>query len=490
MATASFLLRKICSTAGNYSRAAAPSCGWWRRTRTVVCSAPCRFSSLSGTAGGGGGLSSSSSSHPLFLSDHPKKAVPPPAQQLEASEFPLPHTSYPVLMIPSISGCRLFNPVTRKFTNFTYNPEERFSGASTYPVFSTKYGWVAYYTYNDGSMLLANPLSHPNPRSTGIFLPPLDTLPKLQSLPIDPHNHKLKTPEGLEGVFTITPETERVFRYHWVEVGRILTLPPYTMREKFSYGQLALSSSPTDEDCVALYLPDHDLRSNLGLDLAFCRVGDTRWSTTTTTEELHPVRHAVYSKRDKVFYALTRCSRMEAFELTNDSPSSPTPTLRRKSLGDLDPSPRLILGKPNKFGKEAYGVSYWIQYLVESQQGDPLLVLRFVSIPAEHYSEEVEGKTLGFQVYKLRFHKEKNKVFLEEYNNQLEDTALFVGRASSFSVPVRDYPGLIPNSVYFYGLREIGIYNLVDRAFTHFFPSFEIRTPDIIRHPMWVNKPQ
>ncbi|KAJ4850879.1 hypothetical protein Tsubulata_007122 [Turnera subulata] len=487
MAISSFLLRKL--------------------PRTAYGGAPCRFSSLSGTGGGGGGgggegVLSSSFSHPPFLSDHQnhqkKAAAPPPAEELEASEFPLPHTSYPVLMIPSISGCRLFNPVTRKFTNFTYNPEERFSGSTTHPAFSTSYGWVAYYTYKDGSMLLANPLSHPNPRSTGIFLPPLDTLPKLQSLPIDPHNHNLKPPRGLamESVFSITPETERVFRYHFVEMGRILTLPPQTMRGQFCKGQLALSSSPTDEDCVALYLPRHSLRRDLGLDLAFCRVGDTRWSSTaTTTEEPHPVHHVVYSKKDKVFYALTHCGRIEAFELMNDSPSSPT--LRRKSLADLDPSPRLELDTAYKLGKEAYGVSYWLQYLVESQQGDPLLVLRFVSIHPDHYTDQhyeqygdvARGKTLGFQVYNLRFDKKKNKVLLKEYN-QLNDTALFLGRASSFSVPVCDYPGLMPNSVYFYGLREIGIYNLVDRAFTHFFPSFEIRVPDIIRHPMWVNKPQ
>ncbi|KAJ4851480.1 hypothetical protein Tsubulata_031153 [Turnera subulata] len=101
------------------------------------------------------------------------------------------------------------------------------------------------------------------------------------------------------------------------------------------------------------------------------------------------------------------------------------------------------------------------KYLAQSPQGDLLLVLRYID----------EYRTLGFHVYKLCFDQQR-KVVAEEFN--LDDTTLFAARGESFTVPVREYPGLMPNSVYFFGFYEIGFYNLPHRAFTHFYQPFEI----------------
>ncbi|KAJ4823486.1 hypothetical protein Tsubulata_049437 [Turnera subulata] len=264
----------------------------------------------------------------------------------------------------------------------------------------------------------------------------------------------------------------------------------------WGWGNLALSSSPTEENCMALYFPGHYLRHDLGLDLAFCTVGDTCWtSVTTNPEDKKDRRHTVglvYSKRDKLFCALTSCGRIEAFDL-NDSSCSP-------SLRRFHPAPRII-DDVYKLGREVFVellTTCW-KYFVESPKGEPLLVIwceheteseedTEEEDEDEDEDEDSEAKTIGFLVYKLNFSKKKNKVVLEEFN--LEDTPLFVRKHSSFCLPVRDHPGLMPNSVYFYGLTQIGMHNLLDRALTHFYQPFQIEMDDLVRHPMWVAKPQ
>ncbi|KAJ4823487.1 hypothetical protein Tsubulata_049438 [Turnera subulata] len=495
MATPLLLLQKLGSTAGNCRAAAAPSRAW-KRTFSTACS-----------------LSSKT------ISDRHYKV--PPLGDDEASEFPLPPTSYPVMMIPFTSSCQLFSPVTRKFTNLTY-PDNKFSGSTTYPAFSTSHGWIAYYSYKDGSMFLANPLSkYPSSESGSetFTLPPFHTLPNLQSLPFDPKNPIIEVfcdrcvPPGTERLFCFKASKEIPARQRGFKgstKGEEMKLSPKMMRPELCRGNLALSSSPTEENCMALYFPGHYLRRDLGLDLAFCRVGDTRWTSVTTSPEdkkhPRPILGLVYSKKDKLFYALTHCGRIEAFDLNDSSPSS-------SSLRRFDPAPR-IMGDVYKLGRGVFGESLttcW-RYFVESPEGEPLLVIWCEDETKceedteeeededededgdedgdedEDEDEASEAKTIGFLVYKLNFSKKKNRVVLEEFN--LEGTALFVSKHSSFCLPVRDHPGLMPNSVYFYGLTQIGMYNLLDRALTHFYEPFQIEMDDLVSHPMWVAKPQ
>ncbi|KAJ4845661.1 hypothetical protein Tsubulata_050856 [Turnera subulata] len=465
MACLSFSVQKLVgSNQGSFLRVVVPSSVVaWRRT---VSSAAC-FSSLSGIRrGAGGGVSSWSSRPPL--GDHN-----------EVQEFPLPLSSYPVLMLPSYgTTCRVFNPVTREFTRITYpgGAGGKFCSSSSFP-YLDQHGWIPFCTYNDCSLILANGLlSNENPPT--ISLPPFHTLPNLHSLPIDAADPQLKA--------KAPPGTDCFFHYTAVQDGKkVIKLLPRDIRPYFGLGSLKLSSAPTNDDCVALLTPSPRLRRDLGIDFAYCRIGDTRWSTVPLPPDHKEFDsqfyNVVYSRRDRLFYAITRGSCIQVIDF--NEPDSP-----RKRLCSAAPVPRHLV-----VGKEVYGggipsLACCESMLVESPQGDPLLVHQY-HVPYEDADEACgdEYRTLGFHVYKLSF--SQQKLVAEEFN--LDGTALFVDYGSaSFTVPVCDYPGLLPNSVYFFGLHEIGYYNLLHRAFTHFYQPFEIPLSYITSYPMWVSRPQ
>ncbi|KAJ4835993.1 hypothetical protein Tsubulata_031919 [Turnera subulata] len=463
MACLSFSVQKVVgSSQGSFLRAVVPSSVVaWRRT---VSSAAC-FSSLR-SRGAERGVSSWSS-HPA-IGDHN-----------EVQEFPLPLSSYPVLMLPSYgTTCRVFNPVTREFTRITYpgGAGGKFCSSSSFPYLDLQHGWLPFCTYNDCSLVLANGLlSNENPPT--ISLPPFHTLPNLHSIPIDaadPHELEAKAPPG----------TDCFFHYTSVQDGKEVKLLPRDIRPYFGIGSLKLSSAPTDNDCVALLTPTPRLREDLGIDFAYCRKGDTRWSTVPLPPDHKEFDSrfysVVYSRRDKLFYAITsRGSCIQVIDF-NDRDLPP------RRLCSAAPIPRLVVGKevyedgtPSRTCCEAL--------LVESPQGDPLLVYQY-SVPyRDTRACDGEYSTLGFHVYKLSFNQQK--LVAEEFN--LDGTALFVDYGSaSFTVPVCDYPGLMPNSVYFFGLREIGYYNLLHRDFTHFYEPFEIPLCYITSYPMWLSRPQ
>ncbi|KAJ4845412.1 hypothetical protein Tsubulata_048566 [Turnera subulata] len=483
MACLSFLVQKVGSTQGSFR--AVPSLAW-----RTVSSAAC-FSSLSRRGGGGVPPSPPSTSRPTLprkpVGDHENK-VPPLGNEVQ--EFPLPLSSYPVLMLPDTKNtCRLFSAVTGKFTTFTYPVGEggKFCCSASFP-HSSQHGWMSFFTKNDCSVILANGVfSNKNPST--ISLPPFNTIPNLHSLPIP-----IDDPEAKAWV---PPGTDCFFYYTDVRNGIRVKLLPRGLRANLTAGHFVLSSAPTEDDCVVFLHPYFALRRGLGIDFAYCRIGDTRWSTAPLLppggdrkkkkkESGYPpiMWYVVYSSRDKLFYVLNPDCCIQLIDF-NDPDSAPPKRL-------CSPEPAAPVVDSHQLGKEFYGdVGPSLEcreYLAESPQGDPLLVLRYGVPHEDGRKEHREQRTLGFHVYKLCFN-EQRQVVAEEFN--LDGTALFVEDGASFTVPVRDYPGLMPNSVYFYGLYEIGFYNLLDRSFTHFYQPFEIIVEECLTsYPFWVSRPQ
>ncbi|KAJ4843403.1 hypothetical protein Tsubulata_013310 [Turnera subulata] len=348
--------------------------------------------------------SSSSNSCPVvpsFERDHDNK-VPPLGDDGVEEYFPLPLTSYPVMMLPCIHNtCSIFNPVTCKFTKSTY-PGAKVNYFSSFPAFFNQ-EWMAS---------LLHPRQSHDPGQSFISLPSFHTIPGLHSLPIDAADPDLKA--------MAPPGTADCFFYHTnvrddVEVIKLL---PGDLRKELSLGCFALSSAPTDDNCVAVLSPSRF--SAILLALTLLSVG---------SETLVGV---VYLS----VLIMTRYLELSFMRWSNIT-------------------------------------LYYPMYLVETPQGDPLLVLRYL-VPLK-YDDDDDHMMMMI------------KVVAEDFF--LDDTALFVG-ATSFCVSVGDYPCLMPNSVYFFGRHEIGFCNLRDRTFTHFYQPFEILKEEGTMYPMWVSRPQ
>nr|XP_011464896.1 PREDICTED: uncharacterized protein LOC101302760 [Fragaria vesca subsp. vesca] len=132
------------------------------------------------------------------------------------------------------------------------------------------------------------------------------------------------------------------------------------------------------------------------------------------------------------------------------------------------------------------------QYLVESTNGDLLLVLRFYAF-----------KETSFGVCKIVFNEEdKSRVQLVEVKC-IGDDAIFLGQSQSQSVLASSVPGCKPNCIYYatesvkrdeypsecdYLKSEMGIFNLGDRTRTTLIDSDSICkwNWNEMKMPFWV----
>ncbi|KAJ4839248.1 hypothetical protein Tsubulata_042388 [Turnera subulata] len=194
---------------------------------------------------------------------------------------------------------RFFNHASNQFTGQLTSPLDNISQPAAYPVFSNR-GWLAYVDYTDFSLFLVNVLS-PSPSQEDII-----TLPSFKTF-------KRFNREEIEEIRRF-PETVTV-----------------------SFGKVALSSSPKEDNCVVMlwlgcdllgdWKSDNDYRRSRS-EFAFCRIGDTRWTflesemISKDCDDGKPITFTndiVYSDKDKLFYALHNSGEHEAFDLNNTS---------------------------------------------------------------------------------------------------------------------------------------------------------------------------
>nr|XP_011464893.1 PREDICTED: uncharacterized protein LOC105351628 [Fragaria vesca subsp. vesca] len=166
-------------------------------------------------------------------------------------------------------------------------------------------------------------------------------------------------------------------------------------------------------------------------------------------------------------------------------------TLDVNSISNL-PYPKIQYMRFNPDPKDIFRAHCREQYLVESTNGDLLLVLRFYAF-----------KETSFGVCKIVFNEEdKSRVQLVEVKC-IGDDAIFLGQSQSQSVLASSVPGCKPNCIYYatesvkrdeypsecdYLKSEMGIFNLGDRTRTTLIDSDSISNWNWneMKMPFWV----
>ncbi|KAM0896893.1 hypothetical protein ACQ4PT_022892 [Festuca glaucescens] len=217
------------------------------------------------------------------------------------------------------------------------------------------------------------------------------------------------------------------------------------------YLKVVLSCDPSSGDCIAMMI------HNPYRQLSFARVGcDKRWNWVTTS-----FRDSEYSDcifQDGAFYAMNLLGGIHRYTIGGSCAT--------RDIIFKDTSPYM-----------AHNV-----YISRTLSGDVLQIWRFTGYT---YREPEEPHTTRIEVYKADFDKQKIVAV-----HTLGDDALFIGHNHTFRISTKDYPGLLPNHVYFTddakywlfdgreGRRDVGIYSLEEK-----------RVKDVVSPQHWLNWP-
>ncbi|KAM0866700.1 hypothetical protein ACQ4PT_042479 [Festuca glaucescens] len=210
------------------------------------------------------------------------------------------------------------------------------------------------------------------------------------------------------------------------------------------YERVVLSCVPSNGNCTVLrvHLPnDH---------LSYARVGDTKWTWIDANEDCWRYQDILYNNSDGLFYGVRGKGEIDSIDLSG-------PSAEVKAI--LKPV-----------------ISYQLhtRYIVRAPWGDFLQIWRH-----DRYNEEngkMERVAAKKIVYKVDFVEQKLV-----QTDSIQEHALFIGFNSSFLLPVKDFPTLIPNSIYHtddlmhyicsqrFGLRQV-VFNMKDNSFLELSP--------------------
>ncbi|CAN6363286.1 unnamed protein product [Urochloa humidicola] len=308
---------------------------------------------------------------------------------------------------------------------------------------------------------LANPLT-----GARVALPPITTLRCVEGGAADPDGGGL--------VYRVRDER-----------GDVAHIPAAEARDCI-YDRAALSSgSPLCGGGGVVLL----LHSPLG-ELSFARPGDERWTwippgQRTGLPRGDFYRDAAYNDRDGLFYVVRSDDSIYALDLKGPN----SPVVARKIMPEL------------RHGDQPY------RYLIHAPWGELLQAWRFrrecepsSSTPVETddaggddvvADPSVELNTTELQLYKVDS-REQRLVKLDG----LRDYALFLGYNGSMCLPVKEFPGLKPNSAYVmddstefmnfykYNKREIGVWDIERQS----LQSLCDASPLPLKEP-WLNWP-
>uniref|UniRef100_A0A0E0BP21 F-box domain-containing protein n=1 Tax=Oryza glumipatula TaxID=40148 RepID=A0A0E0BP21_9ORYZ len=237
-----------------------------------------------------------------------------------------------------------------------------------------------------------------------------------------------------------------------------VTHPPETFRE-FLYLKAVISSDPSRGDDYTVMLIHHPY-----LQLSFARSGDKKWTWIKMgNNECEWFEDCIY--HDGVFYAQTVHGAIHAIDVVSASSSFTHRLILKPTMGELG-----------------------TLYIVRTTEGDILQVLRVTE--EDEDSEHKEVRTTGIGVFKVDYKKQD----LDEVDD-IGNNALFIGTSYSICLPVKDYPHLMPNHVYFdddYGYlvhrkhlrRDVGVYDYTnDTAIDVWNPQPWLNWP---LAPVWI----
>lgn len=174
--------------------------------------------------------------------------------------------------------------------------------------------------------------------------------------------------------------------------------------------------------------------------LSFARVGNNMWHWVTTSFLDSEYSDCIF--HDGAFYAMNRLGGIHRYTIEG--------SCARRDIILKDTSPYI-----------AHSV-----YISRTPSGDVLQIWRLKSYTE---CEPEELRTTGIEIYKVNFDKQS-----VEGVHTLGDEALFIGHNYTNCISTKDYPGLLPNHVYFtddaeywlidgrHSRRDVGIYSLED----------------------------
>ncbi|PIA27539.1 hypothetical protein AQUCO_07600005v1 [Aquilegia coerulea] len=276
-----------------------------------------------------------------------------------------------------------------------------------------------------------------------------------------PHNENCRS--STEGwLVTVYNGLEVHLLNPWLTVNNVIELPPLSAFEprgnitSVSYlNKVVLSANPTlNSNYIAIAIYSRYCR------LALFKPGNKRWMSFNTNHELF--EDVIYYKDQ--FYAINYFGEVFTCD-ANPSNLVVSKIIERPSI--------------NPYADK--------RYLVESD-GGLLQILR--TLKNEVGSSTSNFFPGGFKVYRL------DSVELKwiETNN-LSGRMLFLGRNSSMSLLASDFPGCIPNSIYFTddyfggyymkleGPYDMGVFNIEDGSFV---PQYPTAISKLSPPPIWI----
>lgn len=324
--------------------------------------------------------------------------------------------------------------------------------------------------------MLMIPTKGKSSTETSLYIPSLgEGLYPIQ-LPVIPYNKRYYCGTNHGWVATIDDANNVITLLNPFKNVVPISLPP--LNHECNIRKVTLSAdpikSPNDYVVVAIY--------SKRCCLAFIRAGQIFW-TYINTDDAHFIDVVFYNG---LVYAVTRRDDIRSFSYHcySDDPS-----------GNEKITPEVVLP-----GGGFFETSSQRAYLVKSLEGDLWMVRRLLAFRSKGHSK---GTTEGFQVYRLELDGQIGKLRPMLKLESLGDNVLFLGGFSnSISMSYSCFSSwLQKDSIYYaddfddyysrvpfaYGEFDLGIYNVKDGSFGHYFPynpSFEWMLP-----PFWVLQP-
>ncbi|CAN4100383.1 unnamed protein product [Withania somnifera] len=300
-------------------------------------------------------------------------------------------------------------------------------------------GWISYIRRKDCQVFLFNPLS-----GKKIILPSVETLPSIKGVI---RNSQTGLVESFISEFSPEPH------------------PP----ESCSYGgiisDVVLSSSPMDDDCIAVV--SYGVRGKL----AFCRIRhdeeeDPNYRWIPLDSPFTDCRQIIYHSGKKLFYTLSDFknefepsdfkNEFEAWDLHSD-PMNRFHVEDQTPKGIYDWAP--ILEDKDLFDNYDETNWYKLHYLLYDHQSQELfLVIRHVlnnanveyhhRVPHIIDPDLITHKTVTFDVYKVDFIKD-DLIKVQYLEDSIGNRAFFLGKKRGFVLSTIEFPELRPGSIYF-----------------------------------------
>ncbi|KAM3345948.1 hypothetical protein ACQJBY_020459 [Aegilops geniculata] len=222
------------------------------------------------------------------------------------------------------------------------------------------------------------------------------------------------------------------------------------------YLKVVLSGDPALGDCTAVVIHS-PYRC-----LSFARVGDDKWHWIPSAPGEPPRYSDCIFADDGTLYAMNLLGGIHGYAIEGSRATC------------------------NMIFKDTSPFVAYNGYLSKASSGSVLQIWRVARYTTS--GEQEERHTVGVEIYRADFDKQQAVGV-----PNLGDDALFIGHNYTCCLPTKDYPGLLPNHVYFtdddeYWLidakdnrRDVGILNLEG--------SYKISASDVVSPEPWLNWP-